>query len=372
MLQRLRFPVGESRGRRYRQPPHPYRSDFERDRDRIIHSRAFRRLQEKTQVFTAPESDHLRNRLTHTVEVAQIARTAARALGLNEDLTEALALGHDLGHPPFGHAGEKALDEEMRRCGDGFDHNVHSLRIVESFEQRYPGFPGLNLTFEVREGLLKHSRDYSASERPELDEYLLERKPTMEAQLIDHADEIAYNCADLDDAMEFRVLEVETVAAEIPPFSRLLAEARRAFPNEHRFVVFNQALRGLIDFFVSGLIEGTSAAAARAGVETPRDVFAATSRLACFAPAAADATRRLKTLLAREVYSSSALRRDAAEGAEQIRRLFRHFLERPETLPAAYRSRADGEPLHRVVCDYIAGMTDSYFTRRYAELLPGR
>src|SRR3989441_10924615 len=193
-----------SRGRRYPEPSHPYRSDYARDRDRIIHSRAFRRLEAKTQVFTTRYSDHFRNRLTHTLEVAQIARSVTSALGLNTELAEALALVHDIGHPPFGHAGERKLDELMRAHGGCFNHNLHALRIVERFEQRYLDFPGLNLTFEVREGIIKHSRDYSAADFPQLAEYLLDLRPPLEAQLIDWVDEIAYNTADTDDALEAR------------------------------------------------------------------------------------------------------------------------------------------------------------------------
>ncbi len=200
MLARLRFPVERSRGRRYPEPEHPYRNTFQRDRDRVIHSRAFRRLEAKTQVFTPGLSDHFRNRLTHTIEVAQIARTLANVLRLDEDLTEALALAHDIGHPPFAHAGEEALNGEMKRFGDRFEHNQHALRIVESFEQRYARFPGLNLSFEVREGIVKHSHDFGAGESAVLDSYLPGLRPPLEAQLIDLADEVAYNAADLDDA----------------------------------------------------------------------------------------------------------------------------------------------------------------------------
>src|SRR5512142_3103270 len=189
--------VEDSRGRRYAEPGHAYRTDFQRDRDRVVHSRSFRRLENKTQVFTRRYSDHFRNRLTHTIEVAQISRTIAAQLGLNEDLVEALALVHDIGHPPFGHAGEKALDTAMRAHGTFFDHNLHALRIVEHFEQRYAAFPGLNLTFEVREGIIKHSRAYSTADYPELSEYLLDERPPLESQLIDLTDEIAYNTADL-------------------------------------------------------------------------------------------------------------------------------------------------------------------------------
>src|SRR5438477_2735153 len=198
-LQNLAVRVEDSRGRRHPEPAHPYRNLYQRDRDRIVHSRAFRRLENKTQVFTSRFSDHFRNRLTHTIEVAQISRTIAGTLGLNIDLTEALALAHDMGHPPFGHAGEKALDTIMRAHGFFFDHNLHALRIVADFEQRYIGYRGLNLTFEVREGIIKHSRDYDPAKFPELKEYLLDTRPPLEAQIIDLTDEIGYNTADLDD-----------------------------------------------------------------------------------------------------------------------------------------------------------------------------
>src|SRR6202165_3781039 len=208
--------VEHSRGRRFPEPPHPYRDDFQRDRDRVIHSRAFRRLEAKTQVFTGRYSDHFRNRLTHTIEVAQVSRTIAAQLALNVDLVEALALAHDIGHPPFGHAGEKALDAAMRQHGLFFDHNLHALRIVEDFEQRYAAFRGLNLTFEVREGIIKHSHDYAAKDHPELGEYLLDERPPLEAQLIDLTDEIAYNTADLDDGYEAHLLPLDEIREGVP------------------------------------------------------------------------------------------------------------------------------------------------------------
>src|SRR5947208_8372419 len=221
MLARLKFPVERSRGRRYPEPDHPYRNAFQRDRDRIIHARAFRRLEAKTQVFTPGLSDHFRNRLTHTIEVSQIARTVANVLRLDEDLTEALALVHDIGHPPFAHAGEDELNRQMHRFGDKFDHNQHALRIVESFEQRYARFPGLNLTFEVREGIAKHSRDFGPGEHPALDAYLPGVRPVLEAQLIDLADEIAYNTADLDDAFSAGLLTAQDIAAAVPQYAAI-------------------------------------------------------------------------------------------------------------------------------------------------------
>src|SRR5713226_2514659 len=216
--------VEDSRGRRHPEPPHPYRNDFQRDRDRVVHARAFRRLEAKTQVFTRRYSDHFRNRLTHTIEVAQIARTVAAQLGLNVDLVEALALVHDIGHPPFGHAGEKALDSAMRQHGLFFDHNLHALRIVEDFETRYAAFRGLNLTFEVREGIIKHSRDYDAAEHPELSEYLLGSRPPLEAQLIDLADEIAYDTADLDDGYEAHLVSLDEIREGVPVFENFYQE----------------------------------------------------------------------------------------------------------------------------------------------------
>src|SRR5206468_6397068 len=211
MLAGYAMRVEDSRGRRHPESPHPYRNDFQRDRDRVIHSRAFRRLEAKTQVFTKRYSDHFHNRLTHTIEVAQISRTIAAELELNVDLVESLALVHDIGHPPFGHAGEHALDACMREQGSFFDHNLHALRIVEHFEQRYADFRGLNLTFEVREGIIKHSRDYSAADYPQLTEYLLDKRPPLEAQLIDLTDEIAYNTADLDDGLESEIIDLASV-----------------------------------------------------------------------------------------------------------------------------------------------------------------
>src|ERR1700685_2172348 len=239
--------VRKLRGRRWPEPMHPYRNDYARDRDRVIHSRAFRRLEAKTQVFTTRYSDHFRNRLTHTLEVAQIARTVASALQLNADLAEALALAHDIGHPPFGHAGERKLDELLRPHGERFNHNLQALRIVEQCEQRYRDFPGLNLTFEVREGIVKHSRDYDAAQYPALAEYLLDQRPPLEAQLIDHVDEIAYNTADLDDGFEAHLLDFEKLRGEVPIFDAAFLEVDRAYPQGLHKLKFNEALKRVLD-----------------------------------------------------------------------------------------------------------------------------
>src|ERR1700726_2977916 len=274
--------VEQSRGRRYPEPPHPYRDDFQRDRDRVIHARAFRRLEAKTQVFTRRHSDHFRNRLTHTLEVAQIARTAGPVLRLNVDLVEALALVHDLGPPPFGHAGEKALDSAMRARGLHFDHNLHALRIVEDFEIRYAAFRGLNLTFEVREGIIKHSRDYDPAKFPELSEYLLAERPPLEAQLIDLADEIAYNTADLDDGFEARLLTLEQIRDGIPVLDSFFREVEQIYPEAVAKLKFNEALKRVFNRLAGDLITNTQARLKQAGIATLQDVRLHKERLAAF------------------------------------------------------------------------------------------
>jgi dGTPase len=369
MLASLRFPVGRSRGRRYPEPEHPYRNAFQRDRDRVIHSRAFRRLEAKTQVFTPGLSDHFRNRLTHTIEVAQIARTLAGTLGLDEDLTEALALAHDIGHPPFAHAGEEALDAQMRRFGDRFDHNLHALRIVESFEQKYPRFPGLNLTFEVREGIVKHSKDIAPGEHPELDEYLPGLRPVLEAQLIDLADEIAYNTADLDDAFSACMFTAEDVAAHIPQYLPIFEAAETQFPGATPRERFYESLRTLIDSLVSGLMQGAINRAESAGVADYEDVRRFPERIVAFTPAAAETSRELKRFLFEKVYASPDLGEDRRRSTAMIAELFEFFVESPERLPEPYSELAGQTPPHRVVCDYIAGMTDGFFRRTYEQMI---
>ena len=357
--------VEQSRGRRYPEPHHPYRDDFQRDRDRIIHSRAFRRLESKTQVFTRRYSDHFRNRLTHTLEVAQIARTIAAQLGLNVDLVEALALVHDVGHPPFGHAGEKALDAAMREHGYLFDHNLHALRIVEDFEVRYAAFRGLNLTFEVREGIIKHSHDYSAEQFPELAEYLLDQRPPLEAQLIDLADEVAYTVADLDDGYESRLLSLEEIHAGVPGFADLYQEADRRWPDALEKLKFNEALKSMLDGFVTDLIRSTEGNIKAAGVHSVHDVRARPRRLVGFSSAVDRHRREAKSFLSETLYYSPALDTDKREGERVIRELFEFWMSSPENLPSSYREKASQEPLPRIVCDYIAGMTDNYIHKQY-------
>jgi dGTPase len=359
----------QSRGRRYREAQHPYRNDYARDRDRVVHSRAFRRLEAKTQVFTTRFSDHFRNRLTHTLEVAQIARTVATTLGLNADLTEALALVHDIGHPPFGHAGEKQLDLRLREFGERFNHNLHALYIVEHFEQRYLDFSGLNLTFEVREGIIKHSRDYSAADYPELAEYLLDQRPPLEAQLIDLVDEIAYNTADLDDGYEAHLIHLDQLRAEVPIFGAAYTEIDRRYPGGKEKLKFNEALKQVLDHLATDLIENTAAQVRQSGVQSVDDVRRQPRRLAAFSPEMAKQNGDLKRFLFARLYSEPAISEDRDRSVAALDSLFSFFLEHPQRLPGQYAEQARHEPLHRVVCDYIAGMTDHFLLRQRRELL---
>jgi dGTPase len=357
----------DSRGRRYPEAPHPYRSEYARDRDRIVHARAFRRLEAKTQVFTTRFSDHFRNRLTHTLEVSQIARTVAGALGLNAELVEALALVHDIGHPPFGHAGERKLDELMRVRGGYFNHNLHALRIVEQFEHRYVGFNGLNLTFELREGIVKHSRDYSAPDFPELAEYLLELRPPLESQLIDWVDEIAYNTADLDDALEANLLDLESLCREVPLFGEAYAKADKEHPGARNKLKFNEALRHALDYLATDLISNTQQSVEESGAVSTEDIRRAPRRLAGFSESAREQNALLKRFLFRHVYNHPLITEDSDRSIRCLETLFQYYLNRPDTMPAAYEERALEMPRHVVVCDYIAGMTDQFLLRQYQE-----
>jgi dGTPase len=362
----------ESRGRRYPEPTHPYRTDFQRDRDRVVHSRAFRRLENKTQVFTRRRSDHFRNRLTHTIEVAQISRTIAAELHLNEDLVEALALVHDVGHPPFGHAGERILDAAMQKYGERFDHNLHALRTVEHFEQRYADFPGLNLTFEVREGIVKHSRDYDAQEFPQLAEYLLDQRPPLEAQLIDLTDEIAYSTADLDDGVEAEILTHEQVRRAVPVFARLYEEVEQLYPHAAEKLKFNETLKRVLDRFVSDLITNSRKLIRESGVQSVEDVRIFPQRLFAFSPEVDEERRQVKAFLYESVYFNPALQRDKHQAEQVISEMFAFFMKFPQELPASYQEKALHEPLHWIVCDFLGGMTDGYILEQHRQFFPGK
>jgi dGTPase len=361
--------VENTRGRRFPEPPHPYRNDFQRDRDRVIHARAFRRLEAKTQVFTRRYSDHFRNRLTHTLEVSQISRTIAGALGLNVDLAEALALVHDIGHPPFGHAGEKALDAAMREYGLYFDHNLHALRIVEDFEQRYAAFRGLNLTFEVREGIIKHSHDYDAKDHPELAEYLLAQRPPLEAQLIDLTDEIAYNTADLDDGYEAHLLTLEKIREGIPVFERFYQVAEKTHPDALEKLKFNEAIKSVLNRFADDLIRHTREKIAAEGIRSLEDVRRDARRLVQFGAEVEHERMQAKEFLHANLYFSPALGSEKQDAEKVIGELFDFWMTRPGDLPPTYQEKAEVEPLARVVCDYIAGMTDNYIYEQYEKYL---
>ena len=368
MLADYAFRVEQSRGRRHPEPAHAYRDAFQRDRVRVLHSRAFRRLENKTQVFTRRYSDHFRTRLTHTLEVAQIARTVAQQLGLNEELAEALALVHDIGHPPFGHAGEQALDAAMRQHGLSFDHNLHALRIVEDFELRYADFRGLNLSFEIREGIIKHSRDWDAREFPELREYLLGLRPPLEAQLIDLSDEIAYNTADLDDGFEARILSLEQIRAEVNIFAAFLETAEIAHSHTRAKLQFNEALKLMLDRMVTDLISSTRARLQSARISSVEDVREHPTRLAGFSDEVRAQRRQCKEFLYRELYYCEDLLPEKQHAERVISELFAYWMAEPQALPPAYQDKAEREPLARVVCDYIAGMTDNFILDQHGRL----
>ena len=357
--------VEQSRGRRRPEPQHPYRNDFQRDRDRVIHARAFRRLEAKTQVFTRRYSDHFRNRLTHTLEVAQIARTVAAALHLNVDLVEALALVHDIGHPPFGHAGEKALDGIMREHGFYFDHNLHALRIVEDFEMRYAAFRGLNLTFEVREGIIKHSRDYDGNRFPELAEYALDRRPPLEAQLIDLADEIAYNTADLDDGFEAHLLTLEEIGAGVPVFDRYLRQVQAIYPDVADKLKFNETIKRVVDRMVGDLIQNTQRRIRENKIVTLDAVREFPERLVALNAEVEEERRVTKSFLYENLYFSPWLSNEKDDADLVVKALFSYWTKNPSTLPHQYQEKAQSEPLPRVICDYIAGMTDHFIYEQY-------
>jgi dGTPase len=353
--------------RKYPEPSHPYRIPFERDRARILHARAFRRLAGKTQVFTHRYSDHFRSRLTHTMEVAQIARTIARTLGLNEELTEALALVHDIGHPPFGHAGERALDEALREHGLRFDHNLHALRIVEHFESRYAEFRGLNLTLGVREGIIKHSRDYSAAEHPELAEYFLDQRPPLEAQLIDLADEIAYLTADFDDGFEAGILTLGQARENVRLFEQFYAPMQARYPGTAQKLVFNEALKRTLNALVDDLLEETAQRVEQARVTTLAAVRRAPERLVAFSPAMEELRLEAKRYLYAHLYNAPELERDHEEAELVTKTLFHAWVADPSLLRQRDQAEIAAEGAPRVVADYIAGMTDQYVLGRYRE-----
>ncbi|MBI2167107.1 MAG: deoxyguanosinetriphosphate triphosphohydrolase [Candidatus Omnitrophica bacterium] len=349
---------GESRGRAWPEKEHEVRTVFQRDRDRIIHSTAFRRLQYKTQVFVNHEGDHYRTRLTHTIETSQIARSLGRALVLNEDLIEAIALAHDLGHGPFGHAGQSALSELMQGHG-GFEHNVQALRIVEELEESYPDFPGLNLTFEVREGLKKHPENFFAQRS--------KRFRSVEAEGVDHADEIAYTCHDLDDG-----LRAEMIAEEELRGTRLWEEAlnyiHKKYPRIEPAPRNRLAIRLLINQLVMDLIETTRRHLEKLGVKSVKDLQKVQGPLVLFSPGMTKKMEQLRRFLHAHVYQHYRVVRMTDKGQRFIRCLFEAYVKKPGQLAPSVRKRVEKDGIYRAVCDYIAGMTDRFAQDEYKRL----
>ena len=358
-------------GRRFPEKPHPYRSEYQRDRDRIIHTKAFRRLENKSQVFDPDYCDHFRNRLTHTIEVSQITRTISEALGLNTDLCEVLALSHDIGHPPFSHQGEQVLDQLMRNYGSGFDHNLHALRIVEDFEEKYAAFRGLNLTFEVREGIVKHSRDCTEEEVSyvDLSEYRPGERPPLEAQVIDLADEIAYNTADLDDGYDSGLLTVEQMVEQMKLFQSVYEQVESEYPDTPEKLRVSATVRRVIDVLVTSLISQTRKELDIHGIHSVKRVRHFPSRLLGLEDHIAFQNRELKEFLHRNLYDHKVMRQSRKKSRRVIQELFREYEENPQRLPESHYSRIAELGLERIVCDYIAGMTDKFALTQHEDTL---
>ena len=353
---------GDSRGRKYAEDSHDYRTEFQRDRARIIHSRAFRRLEYKTQVFLNGTGDHLRTRLTHSIEVASISRTIARALALNEDLAEAIALAHDLGHSPFGHSGEEMLAECMREQG-GFDHNRQSLRVVELLEAAYPNFPGLNLTFEVREGLQKHRAFYDPPAAGE-QEY---RCPSLEAQIANLADEITYYSHDLDDAVDFEILS-STQLEENAVWRGSQESVMSRYPAVREPELHKIIIRDIIDVQVRDVITTSAEAIGKAGVQSADEVRRQPVLLISYSEELLQANRELRGFLYKNVYYHPRVAEVNRRACEMLRAVFEAYVLSPDLLGDAAAKRIESEGLHRTICDYIAGMTDRYLLEEHARL----
>jgi len=352
------------------EPEHPYRTPFGRDGSRVLHARAFRRLAGKTQVFSrlpnGSISDHFRSRLTHTLEVAQISRTLAAALGLNAELAETLALAHDIGHPPFGHAGEKALHRALKAHGLSFDHNLHALRIVTWFEERYASFRGLNLSLGVREGIVKHSRDYSAAQHPELAEYFLDQYPPLEAQLIDLTDEIAYTVSDLDDGLESGILPLDQIREGVPLFRGFHDQALKLYPTAAAKLTANEALKRILDALATDLMAEIRSRVAALRATTLEDVRNAPARIAALGPEMEAQRAQAKRFLYANFYDSAELAESHRHADEVIATLFAAYSADPGELPVDHQAQIPTEGLARTVADYIAGMTDAYVEQAWS------
>ena len=356
--------AAQSRGRRHPEPQHPYRSCYQRDRDRVIHSAAFRRLEAKTQVFLDPASDYYRTRLTHTMEVAQIARTMARILSLNEDLAEATALAHDLGHSPYGHSGEAVLDELMAGKG-GFEHNRQSLRIVEYLEHPYPSFRGLNLTYETRECLAKHETRYDQGQAAQ--EYQGGWAP-LEGQLADLADAIAYNSHDLDDALAADLISEERLE-QVEIYQILQSRVNQAFPHARRQARQLRCAKELIDILVIDALEEAQRRLTETRPGSVAQVREAPCKLITLSEKGSQQLVELELFLNETVYNHPQVRRAQGQARVELESLFNLYLKKPELLPIGYRRRLTEQIPHRVICDYLAGMTDRFCHSLYEQLV---
>lgn len=357
---------GGTRGRKFKEPPPAWRTEYQRDRDRVIHSRAFRRLEYKTQVFLNGTGDHLRTRLTHTMEVASIARGIARALRLNEDLTETIALAHDLGHSPFGHRGETVLNRLMKGHG-GFEHNRHSLRVVEELEQKYPGFPGLNLSWETREGLVKH---FTAHDHPARSNDFDAKNSSLEAQVANLADEITYYSHDLDDGLDAGLLDEDELFSNVRVWNLAARKVKRDHGNlpdecRHYFIV-----RTMIDAQVRDVVTTTEALIAKAGVASADDVRLHARALVQYSPERRALNSELRKYLYENLYYSKAVDAANTRGVRLLEELFNYYLAHPQEIGGQSRRRVNKIGLHRAVCDYVAGMTDRYAQEEHRRFFP--
>lgn len=356
---------GDSAGRNHPEPRHPYRTEYQRDRARIIHSRAFRRLEYKTQVFLNGTGDHLRTRLTHTIEVASISRTIARALALNEDLAEAIALAHDLGHAPFGHSGEEELDKLMRGHG-GFEHNAQSLRIVELIETKYPNFAGLNLSFETLEGLKKHRKFYDPPQRGSVEKEPY-ASPSLEAQIANLADEITYYSHDLDDGIDFDLITPKQLA-ELEVWEVSYEEVRRNFPKLRGADLATYVIRCIIDREVQDVISTSSKAIDQSGVQSVDDVRWQPKALIRYSEGLLRANRKLRKFLYQNLYYHPRVAGVNQRACGMLKGVFEAYLQKPKLLGKTTSRRVEKEGLHRAVCDYLSGMTDRYLLEEHARI----
>jgi len=351
-----------TRGRVHPESAHLYRTEYQRDRERIIHSRAFRRLEYKTQVFINHEGDHYRTRLTHTMEVAQISRALSRALRLNEDLAESIALAHDLGHTPFGHVGEKELNRLLKDYG-GFEHNRQSLRVVEVLEKRYSDFDGLNLTWETREGIIKHSGPY---DRPETDGFNPDEQPSLEAQIIDLADEIAYNNHDLDDGLSSGILKFSEVSS-LAIWKEAAHIYGRQLPESEKMIT-REIIRTIINLLVTDLIDTTLENINRNKIVSYGEVKKFSVKLAHFSPEVTEINNELKKFLREKLYQNYRVTRMSLKSQKVISDLFHIYTEHPETLPDRHRNEIESSGVIRTVTDFIAGMTDRFAIEEHRKL----